>query len=81
MFAYSEASVLAYSESGEVDEVEIHDNPEHTEWYAGAEDGLTCAQRHELVVPLRQAMYHIRSDHPNGSAGVIPILRTPLGQE
>lgn len=80
MLAYADASILAYQESGEVDEVEITDNPLHTEAYKGAADGLTCAQRHGLVVPLMAGSFHVHSDHPNGSAAVLPILRTPLGE-
>jgi HK97 family phage portal protein len=80
MIGWGEASVLGYQESGVVDSVEIQDNPDHTDPYDGADDGLTCAERHELVVPLDQAMFHIGSDHPNGSAVAIPILSTPLGE-
>ena len=78
MVAFGEASQLAYEASGVVQEVEILDNSEHTEEYAGAADGLTCAQRNNLIVPLERGSYHIRSDHPNGSACMLPVI-APLG--
>lgn len=77
--AYNTASVLAYQESGEVNEVELHDNPDHTEAY-GASDGLTCAQRDGLVVKLDAVSRHVAGEHPNGSLSVLPILATPLGE-
>jgi len=80
MASYGKASILGYQESGVVDQAELVDNPDHTEPYEGADDGLTCAERHGLVVPLEQAEFHLMSDHPNGSATVIPILSTPLGE-
>ncbi len=79
MISWGHASVLGWKESGVVDSVEIQDNPDHTEPYEGAADGLTCAERDQLVVPLDQAMFHIESDHPNGSAVAIPIIK-PLGE-
>jgi hypothetical protein len=57
---------------------EILDNPNHTDAYRGAADGLTCAERDGIVVPLDRAMHHIRSDHPNGSAVALPVLAVPL---
>lgn len=80
MVAYGQASTSAYQASGVVSQVEIADNPSHTESYKGAADGLTCAERNGLVVSLDRGMFHIRSDHPNGSAAVLPILTTPLGE-
>lgn len=81
MVSYGHASQLGYIESGVVDEVEVSDNPDHVESYAGAADGLTCAQRHGITVPVTQGTFHVESDHPNGSATLIPLIRTPLGQE
>lgn len=78
MVAYGDASQLAYEASGVVSQVEILDNASHTEGYDGAEDGLTCARRNHLVVPLDRGSFHIRSDHPNGSAAMIPVI-DPLG--
>jgi HK97 family phage portal protein len=80
MVAYSRASLVAYQESGEVDEVELHDNPSHTDSY-GASDGLTCAERDGLIVPITTTERHIHAEHPNGSLAVSPILATPLGEE
>lgn len=72
--AYNAASSYGYRESGEVDEVELFDNPDHTEDY-GASDGLTCAQRDGLIVPLSAVQRHIDGEHPNGSMAVAPIVR------
>lgn len=80
MVAYSEASLLSYRETGEVDEVELHDNASHTDSY-NASDGLTCAERDGLVVPIGTASTHVQAEHPNGSLAVSPVLRTPLGEE
>jgi hypothetical protein len=77
--AYNSASQLAYEESGEVDEVEMVDNPDH-DTDPGSDD-LTCAQRHGLVVPVANMNLHIEAEHPNGSLAFIPILSTPLGTE
>lgn len=80
MVGYAEASTMAYEASGVVDRVQVMDNASHTESYAGAADGLTCAQRNGLVVPLARGSFHVRSDHPNGSASLAPVLTTPLGE-
>lgn len=80
MVAYGRASALAYQESGEVDEIELHDNAGHTEDY-GAADGLSCADRDGMVVPLANANLHLSSEHPNGSLAISPVLRTALGEE
>lgn len=76
--AYGQASVLGFAAGG-VRDVQVSDNPAHTEAYTGATDGLTCAQRHNLVVPIDRAMFHVQSDHPNGSASLVPVLTSPLG--
>lgn len=77
--AYGRASVLSYSESGVVDQVEFLDNPEH-DTDPSPIDGLTCAERDHLVVPLAEAEWHIASEHVNGSLVVLPLLATPLGE-
>lgn len=81
MMAYGAASVEGYRQSGVVSRVEILDNPDHTDPYPGAADGLTCAQRDGIIVALDAAMLHIGSDHPNGSAVALPVLDTPLGED
>lgn len=68
--SYNLASKLAYQESGVVDQVELSDNPDHVEGY-GASDGLTCAERHGLVVPVGDIDRHSYAEHPNGSLAVI----------
>lgn len=78
--AYNTASTLGYQESGVVDSVELVDNPAHTDDY-GASDGLSCADRDGLIVPLDRVDIHIEAEHPNGSLAVIPVLSTALGEE
>jgi HK97 family phage portal protein len=72
MTAYGEASVLGYRETGLVDRVELLDNPAHDT--DPGSDGLTCAQRNGLVVPLDRASVHIEAEHPNGTLAVAPVL-------
>lgn len=74
MHAYSYASQQAYEASGVVSRVQVADNAEHSEPYSGAADGLTCSQRNGLVVSVDRGYYHVSSDHPNGSACLIPIV-------
>lgn len=80
MIAYGQASTVAFQASGVVSQVQVADNRSHTESYPNAADGLTCAQRDGLVVALDRGMFHVRSDHPNGSACLLPVLTTPLGE-
>jgi hypothetical protein len=71
--AFNSASVHGYRESGVVDRVMLHDNESHTEDY-GASDGLSCAARNGLVVPLEQAQRHINAEHPRGTLAVSGVL-------
>jgi HK97 family phage portal protein len=73
MLAYNRASLYGYMQSGQVQQVELWDNPDHTEAY-GASDGLTCAQRDGLIVELGNTEQHIYAEHPNGSLAVAPIV-------
>jgi HK97 family phage portal protein len=78
--SYNLASQLGYQESGVVENVELVDNPDHTEDYS-ASDGLTCAERHGLVVNVGLMDQHVYAEHPNGSLACIPILSGPaLGE-
>jgi HK97 family phage portal protein len=77
--AYNRSSALSYQETGEVDEVELHDNSEHTT--DPGSDGLTCAERDGMIVATGQAGRHIDAEHPNGTLAISPILRTALGEE
>lgn len=79
MMAYGQASALAYAESGEVEAVELADNPAHTERYNPL--CLTCAERDRLVVPLAEVGTHLGCEHINGSLTILPVLATPLGEE
>jgi HK97 family phage portal protein len=78
--AYNRANVLGYAESGQIAYVELFDNPNHSD-YAGDGDGLTCAQRDGMIVPLEDAQVHIEGTHPNCILAVAPVLTSPLGSE
>lgn len=75
--AYNTASALGYQESGVVDECELADNPDHDT--DPGSDGLTCAERNGLVVPLSDVQKHIDAEHPNGSLAVLPVVT--LGED
>jgi HK97 family phage portal protein len=76
--SYNLASQLGYQESGVVEEAEMVDNPDHDT--DPGSDGLTCAERHGMVVNIGQMDVHVEAEHPNGSLAFIPILSTPLGE-
>lgn len=78
MYSYGLASLMGYQESGVVDSVELYDNPDHDEDPSPI-DGLTCAQRNGLIVSIAQAQVHLKSEHPNGTMAVAPVLVKPLG--
>lgn len=80
MHAYGEASVAAYRASGVVSDVQLLDNPAHDARY-GASDGLSCAERHTMIVPLGQVSRHLSAEHPNGTLSIAPVLRDPLPGE
>jgi HK97 family phage portal protein len=69
--AYNEASAKGYGETG-VSEIELMDNPNHTT--DPGSDGLTCAQRNGLIVPLSDASKHIAAEHPNGTLAIAPVI-------
>lgn len=73
MYSYGQASATSYAESGVVSEIELLDNLDHVDDY-GASDGLTCAERHGLVVPLSDAGKHLDAEHPNGSLSIAPVI-------
>lgn len=73
MYAYGLASAIGYEMSGIVSDIELADNPEHTEDY-GASDGLSCARRNGMVVPLADAEKHLRAEHPNGTLAILPVI-------
>jgi hypothetical protein len=78
--AYNRANVLGYAESGQIAYVEMLDNPDHGD-YEGDGDGLTCAERNGMVVPLEEAQTHIEGTHPNCVLAIAPVLSSPLGSE
>jgi HK97 family phage portal protein len=71
--AYNEAAVASYEASGTVFEAELLDNPKHTT--DPGSDGLTCAERNGLIVPLAQVRQHIAAEHPNGSLAIAPVVQ------
>jgi HK97 family phage portal protein len=71
--AFNSASLAGYRQSGVVDRVQLFDNPAHTDDY-GASDGLSCAERNGLIVPLAEASRHIEAEHPNGTLAVSGVL-------
>jgi hypothetical protein len=75
--AFNRANVLGYEESGQISYVELLDKPEHDTDPGG--DGLTCAQRNGLIIPLGQAQTHIEAEHINGSLAVAPVLVQSTG--
>jgi hypothetical protein len=77
MVSFGHASTLAYRESGVVDRIQCWDNSGHPDDY-GAEDGLSCAARDGLIDTLDSAELHLRSEHPNGSLALSPVL---IGEE
>lgn len=73
MLSFGHASAAGFRESGVVDRIQCFDNPNHESDY-GAEDGLSCAARDGFVDTLDSAELHLRSEHPNGSLAIAPIL-------
>src|SRR6478752_713373 len=71
--AYNMANIRGYEESGMVSEVELLDNADHG-GYDGDADGLTCAQRDGMIVPLASARQHSLGTHPNCQISIAPIL-------
>jgi HK97 family phage portal protein len=71
-FAANTTAAVAYEESG-IRKALLLDNPGHSEAY-GASDGLSCAERNQLVVDVRQVQRHASAEHPNGTMAVAPLL-------
>ncbi|HEY7117500.1 MAG TPA: phage portal protein [Tepidisphaeraceae bacterium] len=78
--SFNTASTLAYRESGVVDRAQLHDNAEHG-GYGGDGDGLTCAQRNGMIVPLSQVDTHVMGTHPSCILAVSPVLTSDFGAE
>lgn len=79
MTSFNSASTLAYQESGVVDQAELLDNPAHDS-DPGQPDGLTCAERNGLIVPLEDVGLHIESEHPMGTLAIAPYF-APIGED
>ena len=65
MNAYNGAAVVAYQESGMVDQCELLDG----------EDDEACAARNGKVVDLAEVDGYLAQEHPNGSLCAVPIVR------
>lgn len=78
--AYNSAALTGYEETGLVAEAELLDNPDHG-GYGGDGDGLTCAERDGLVLPLAEAQLSVDGTHPNCILAMAPVLITALGEE
>ncbi len=76
--AYNGPFVLGYEESCQVLRVALLANPLHD--IDPGSDGLTCAGKNGLIVPLGQAQVHIDAEHINGTLAVAPLLVRPLGE-
>jgi hypothetical protein len=70
--AYNSASVASYADSGVVKEAELADNILHDT--DPGSDGLTCAERDGLSVPLSDVQQHIDGEHPRGTLAVLPVV-------
>lgn len=70
--SFNGASALGYAESGLVDRAQLLDNPAHDT--DPGSDGLTCAERNGLIVPLSDVGRHIEAEHPNGTLSIAPVL-------
>jgi HK97 family phage portal protein len=77
--AFNRGNVLALQETGQIAYVELLDNENHGD-YDGDGDGLTCAQRAGMIVPLEEAQVHIEGTHPNCILAIAPVLSSPLGE-
>lgn len=73
--AFNTATTMGYEASGVVTHAQLHDNPLHTT--EPGSDGLTCAQRNDLVVPLADVETHIAAEHPNGTLAVSAFIPEP----
>lgn len=70
-FAANTAAGAAYDAAG-IQRAVIFDNPAHDT--DPGTDGLTCAGRNGLVVPVQQIVRHANAEHPNGTMAVGPIV-------
>jgi HK97 family phage portal protein len=70
--AYNLGASAAGKNSGVVDYAELMDNAAHDT--DPGSDGLTCAQRDGLIVPLDQVQGHVYAEHPNGTLAVALVV-------
>jgi HK97 family phage portal protein len=70
--AYNLGATAAGQNSGVVDYAELMDNPDHDT--DPGSDGLTCAGRNGLIVPLDAVPRHVSAEHPNGTLAVALVV-------
>jgi HK97 family phage portal protein len=70
--AYNLGATAAGKNSGVVDYAELMDNPAHDT--DPGSDGLTCASRNGLIVPLDNVPMHVSAEHPNGTLAVALVV-------
>jgi hypothetical protein len=70
--AYNLGATAAGKNSGVVDYAELMDNPDHDT--DPGSDGLTCASRNGLIVPLDNVPMHVSAEHPNGTLAVALVI-------
>jgi HK97 family phage portal protein len=70
--AYNLGATAAGKNSGVVDYAELMDNPDHDT--DPGSDGLTCASRNGLIVPLDNVPMHVSAEHPNGTLAVALVV-------
>jgi HK97 family phage portal protein len=70
--AYNLGATAAGKNSGVVDYAELLDNPDHDT--DPGSDGLTCAGRNGLIVPLDAVPRHVSAEHPNGTLAVALVV-------
>jgi HK97 family phage portal protein len=73
--AYNLGATAAGKDSGVVDYAELMDNPDHDT--DPGSDGLTCASRNGLIVPLDNVPMHVSAEHPNGTLAVALVVNAP----
>ena len=76
--AYNLGATAAGKNSGVVDYAELMDNPDHDT--DPGSDGLTCASRNNLIVPLDQITRHVFAEHPNGTLSVALVVNALDGE-
>lgn len=70
-FAANTSAGAAYAQSG-IERAVLYDNPQHDT--DPGSDGLTCAERNGLVIPVGRIPFHSGGTHPNCTMAVGPVV-------